>query len=491
MNFNHTDSHGQPLTFADATAQSSPPPAPPARRSPAPCPIADRTNNPWYILGTGTEYRTLQDHAKIKLAYDISPTLRASYMLGVWQNESDGRPRAYLRDAAGNAVYSGTVNIGGRSFTALSPGGRRLHPHRRNLTHLMHGLSLKSHTRGRWDWEVAASLYDYGRDLQRQNAAANRCLAPRWAAPARWPIGSGTGWTNLALKGIWRPQAQGAHIVDFGVQQDNYQLHYLTTNIAGNWLTDPAGAREPVGGKTAADQRLRAGCLGLRPRGRPCWAARRALAGRRAAYQFSAHQQPDAPIAQPHYLSPKAALSYQAASDLVLKASAGRAVRMPTVNELYGATSTTNSQFINDPNLRPEKSWTTELTAEKDVAARPAAPDVVRREHARFAVFADHLRRRGNRNITRVQNVGRIETNGLEVAFNGTTSPQGAGPQGSLTYADSLIKENGGFVVTPGDTLGKCQPSIPIWRATALASYRFDEHWTAMACATAARSTAR
>ena len=51
----------------------------------------------------------------------------------------------------------------------------------------------------------------------------------------------------------------------------------------------------------------------------------------------------------------------------MLKAALGRAVRFPTVAELYGATSTTNSQFINDPNLRPERSWTGELSAEKDL----------------------------------------------------------------------------------------------------------------------------
>jgi iron complex outermembrane receptor protein len=66
-------------------------------------------------------------------------------------------------------------------------------------------------------------------------------------------------------------------------------------------------------------------------------------------------------------ISPKAALSYQWSADTTLKASAGRAVRFPTVGELYGATATVNSQYINDPNLRPEKSWTTELTAEKDL----------------------------------------------------------------------------------------------------------------------------
>ena len=72
-------------------------------------------------------------------------------------------------------------------------------------------------------------------------------------------------------------------------------------------------------------------------------------------------------------MSPKAALSWQCGRDTVLKASVGRAVRMPTVQELYGATSTTNSQFINDPNLRPEKSWTAELTGEKDLGDGLAA----------------------------------------------------------------------------------------------------------------------
>ena len=85
-----------------------------------------------------------------------------------------------------------------------------------------------------------------------------------------------------------------------------------------------------------------------------------------------------------------------------------------------------------------------------------------------------------NKNISRVQNVGRIETTGLEVAFNGIdVLTKGLDLSGSVTYADSVIKANDGFVVTPGDTIGKRQPNIPAWRATALASYRFDAHWTA------------
>ena len=50
---------------------------------------------------------------------------------------------------------------------------------------------------------------------------------------------------------------------------------------------------------------------------------------------------------------------------------------------------------------------------------------------------------------------------------------------GSLTYADSVIKENAGFVAVPGDTTAKRQPNIPKWRASALVSHRFDAQWTA------------
>jgi iron complex outermembrane receptor protein len=44
-----------------------------------------------------------------------------------------------------------------------------------------------------------------------------------------------------------------------------------------------------------------------------------------------------------------------------------------------------------------------------------------------------------------------------------------------------VIKDNAGFVAVPGDTLGKRQPNIPRWRASMLASYRWNERWTTSA----------
>ncbi|CAM3573824.1 TonB-dependent receptor [Polaromonas hydrogenivorans] len=479
INASHTDSHGQPLTFpARVVATGTPGNAGTAVFGA----VLERNNAdaPWYILGTGTEYHTVQDHLKIKLAYDITPTLRAAYTLGYWQNTSEGRPASYLRNAAGQPVYSGLVNINGRSFN-LTGGDFALT--NESLSHVMHGLSVKSLALGEWDWEVAASLYDYSRDLKRQNAAGNPLPAAATGGAGTLADGSGTGWNTLALKGIWRPQGiQGAHIADFGVQQDSYKLRYRTNNIAGNWQADGAGLlASQVRGDTQLQSLYAQDAWAFAPGWKTVLGARlERWTASNGLTDFSASSALGFPSRSESFVSPKAALSYQWAADTVLKASAGRAVRFPTVGELYGATSTANSQYINDPNLRPEKSWTTELTAEKDLGSGLLRLTFFT-ENTRDALYSQTtFDSAANLNISRVQNIGRIATKGLEAAYNGfDVGMKGLDLGGSITYADSVIKENSGFVATPGDTVGKQQPNIPRWRATAVASYRFNPQWTA------------
>jgi len=482
INVNHTDSHGQPLTFATRLLSNG-------VASTAGTPVtgavlgANNANAPWYVVGTGTEFRTQQDHVKVKLAYDITPTVRAAYTLGMWQNQSEGRPASYLRDAKGQIVTSGPININGLAFTgAQALTGADFALTNESLTHVMHGLSVKSRTQGEWDWELAASLYDYSKDRKRQNGAAAVLPNAAQGGPGTLASGDGTGWHNLAARGTWRPSGiKGEHIVDFGIGQDNYSLKYVTNNIATNWLTDPAGSlASNVGGRTQTNSLWAQDAWAFAPNWKTVLGARaeqwRAFNGQTA---FSATSALTYPERKETYVSPKAALSYQWATDTVLKASTGRAVRMPTVGELYGATSTTNSQYINDPNLKPEKSWTTELTAEKDFG------DAVSRvtfftENTRDALYSQTVfDASALKNISRVQNVGRIQTKGVEVAFTGfDVLKKGLDLNASLTYADSVIKENAGFVSVAGDTLGKQQPNIAKWRATALAVYRVDDKWS-------------
>jgi len=496
INVNHTDSEGQPLTFANRLASSGV--TAPNVGTPVTGAIlqSNSAGQSWYLIGAGTQYNTTQDHLKIKLAYDLGPTLRASYVLGAWRNDADGNSVSYLKDANGNPVYSGNINIGGVAFftgtqtingkavTATQGlGGGDFALTREQLLHLMQGLSLKSHTGGEWDWELAASLYDYQKDDKRQNAAGNPQPGAWTGGAGTLADGSGTGWNTLALKGIWRPAAAGGrHVVDLGLQQDSYQLSYLTSNISGNYLSDgPGTLASKVSGKTrlqsayAQDAWLLSddwkAVLGLRAEH---W---QAYDGRT---DFSASAGQGYASRSENHVSPKAALSWQATQDTVIKASLGRAVRMPTVSELYGATSTTNSQYINDPNLKPEKSWTAELSAEQAWSAALQSRLTLFAETTRDSLYSQTVfDANANKNISRVQNIDRIGTTGLEATLNAADwLVQGLDLSGSVTYTDSKIKANSGFVATPGDTIGKWQPNIPRWRATAVASYRFNEHWT-------------
>ncbi|RFO95162.1 TonB-dependent receptor [Rhodoferax lacus] len=489
---NHTDSQGQPLTFptrllSQGVASSAGTAVTGAVRD------ANTGNAPIYILGTGTQYHTIQDHAKVKLAYDFNPTLRASYTLGLWQNTSEGRPVSYLKDANGKAVYAGVVNIGGLAFNTSALTGGDFPLTNDKLVHSMQGLSLKSHTQGVWDWEVAASLYNYDTNIQRQNGTGSPAANTSNPLPAALnggngtiTDGNGTGWNTLALKGIWRPQGpQGAHLVDFGYQQDSYQLG-SRTSLTNNWISGAPGTLvNEVGGHTALRSVYAQDSWGFRPNWKTVlgarienWTADNGFTtfgvGNAANTQYATRNE--------SFVSPKAALSYQWADDLLVKASVGRAVRMPTVSELYGATTVSaTSQYINDPKLRPEKSWTAEFTAEKDLG-NSLLRITYFVEDVKDALYSQSilgLLPNPNTAVTRVQNIGRILTNGLELAFNGeNVLAKGLDLSGSITYTDSQIMENEGYVVVPGDTIGKRQSNIPTWRATALASYRVNDHWS-------------
>jgi iron complex outermembrane receptor protein len=478
------DSEGQPLTF---------PTRYPGATSSAGIPVTgavpgqDRTYRDWLILGAATQYHTTQDHVKAKLAYDFSPTLRATYVFGLWKNDAEGRPQSWLRDAAGSPVYSGTVNIGGAAYTL---GATDFNQSNENLRHVMHGLTVKAHTRGVFDWEVAASRYDYDKDLLRAPTIA--LPAARNGGAGRIVNGEGTGWNTFSAKGTWRPQRAeeqgGGHVAEFGYQREAYELSSIE-NATADWISGAPGARnQAFSGRTEIQALYAQDTWKFAPR----WKTVLGLRLERWHAHDGKTSNATTTVAQgsraEHYASPKAALAWQANEDWVLKASLGRAVRMPTVSELYqGGINAAGTLINNDPRLKPEKSWTGELTAERKLDNDPM------RGLLRLTAFGerthDALYSQTNvlvtPNVTNVQNVGRIETKGLEAAYAATDAGwRGLDLNASLTWTDSRVKRNDKFPAS----VGKWQPRIPEWRATGQASYRVNDR---LAATMAARYSGR
>ncbi|QNM97416.1 TonB-dependent receptor [Chitinimonas koreensis] len=469
IDLNRLDSDGQPIAFANRLVADGKPGSGGRAVTGA---VADRNpkNQDWWILGATNQAHTVQDHAKAKLAYDFTPTIRASYTLGWWRNEATRSSTSYLRDAAGQPVYGGSVNIDGRQFDLKASD---FAPSRGALEHLMHGLSVKSHSQGLWDWEVAASAYDYRRDQVR---------TPTVTLPAAESGGEGqltdmdgTGWRTLALKGSWRPRGEGgSHLVDLGLQSERYALRTRVSKTA-DWLHGAAGARiSAFTGNTRLDS------LYAQDTWRFADDWRTTLGGRLERWQAYGGSLSNANTTKPFgersetFFSPKAALAYQMAPDWTLKASLGRAVRMPTVAELYQGSIATDTIVNNDPNLKPERSWTSELTTEHQLEHGLLRATAFQ-EHTRDALYSQ-TNVTVTPSVTNIQNVDAIRTLGLELAWQASDlGLTGLDLASSLTYADSEIRRNDRFPAS----VGKWQPRVPRWRANLLATYRLGERWSA------------
>jgi iron complex outermembrane receptor protein len=486
INANRLDSHGQPQTFATKLLSSG-------TVSDAGTPVSgavaglNRSKQDWWLIGSGTEYQTVQDHLKFKLAYDIAPGLRASYLLGLWGNTADGGSRSWLQDAEGQTVdntagggISHLVNIDGKRYTLTAADFTQT---REDLQHVMQALSLKQRGRPDLNWELTLSDYDYRRDRARAYAPTS-AAAPQ---AGRLTDQAGTGWQTLSAKGSW-VLAGGEHLLDFGVAQEQYQLRNRVDNLADwRWGQFGSAAATPAS-RFEGDTRLQALFAQDAWNFAPDWTAVLGLRAEQWRASNGLTQNGSSRLAHAarseRDVSPKAALSWSLDDAWVFKASTGRAIRYPTVSELFQGGFNSQGQAINnDPDLKPERSWTSELSAEWSTG-----PDRLRatlfHEDSRDALYSQL---NPSTNANTVQNIAHIRTRGLELAGNAAPLKT-LGLQASLTYADSTILANSGYAVTPGDTIGKQQPRVPRWRANLVASWQASE---ALALTWAARYSGR
>jgi iron complex outermembrane receptor protein len=466
------DSDAQPIAFANKLLSTG---IPNGGGIPVTGVVAGRnpSDKDWWLLGATSQTHTVQDHAKVKLAWDITPKLRASYTFGWWRNDAQRTSASYLRDAAGNPVTTATrVNIDGRAYDIKASD---FAPSRAALEHAMHGLSLKKHSRDAFDWEVAASVYDYARDLVRTPTV----LVPDADTNGAGQVTDmhGSGWNTLALKGIWRPDAT-THTVEFGLQSDHAKLRTRVFGSGTDWLHAGDGRQVSVfNGNTWLESLYAQDSWRIGDDWRATLGARferwRAYGGELSNAALAA------PLAFPGRSetawSPKAALSWRATPDWTLKASTGRAVRNPTAAELFQGSIVDDAIVNSNPDLKAETSWTSELTAET-LNDRGALRVTLFRETTRDALYSQPLFVAGGAIVNTVQNVGRIRTNGLEVSAQADdVFVKGLDLSSSLTVADSIITENAGFPAS----VGKWQPRVPRWRATMLATWKANDKWTA------------
>lgn len=433
---------------------------------------------------------TVQDTLKLKLGYEFTPELVASAMLGGWTNDTRNSNRSFLRDASGATLWSGRVTDGVNTFSIpLSA----FAPSNRDEMHRHGGLTLKTKYATGWNGSIVYSNYRIVSDIARQANLPEDQAASGGAGS--WTRRDGTGWNTFEVQAAYRPSegdfTDGRHALTLGAHRNAYLLDSPTSN-ASDWRSTETTLAQRYRGRTevtalyAQDAwRLREDLvltLGLRHERFVTRDGEQLLrvASCTAAAGVDCVDNGDGSfnrvLAYPQRRlsgsSPKASISWHAEEDLLLKASFGRGVRFPNVEELYNGTFTASSQTQSDPNLKAERSDALELSAEKDWE----------QHRLRVSVFHDAVRdailRQSDTtvtpSVTRVSNVDRVKTSGLEIVWQTQDwLLRGLSLDANAAFAHSKVTAN---AADPA-SVGKYWLRVPKLRANLLATYRPTRQW--------------
>jgi len=492
----HLDNHSQPISYQNPLTST-------IRATAADTPVtgAVANLNPYgqsaQVLGAGNINHTVQDTFKWKLAYDITPTIKAAYTLGLWQNDNHVSSESFLTNArTGAVVTNGNVNINGMRYT-LAPNA--FGESRAEQLHWSHGMNIKSSTGGIFDWDLSGSVVDYGKDIAR--AATGTPLQSSQNGAGTITSLTGTGWHTADAKGIWRPQAMGQHEVSFGFHHDLYELNNPIYTVTNNW-TGTNGTGNPTTlskGKTQTEAYWMQDSWdfhkdwNLTLGGRlESWHAYDGVNSATVNGRLQTINQANNNVT---HFSPKFKMTWEPMERLKIGASVAQAYRFATATELFQtSTVTTGGQTTitnGNPNLKPEEALSSELATEYMLDKGKLRLSLFQ-ERINNAIYSQPGITSTGVVITSPQNVRQTETYGIE--FAGEKSDvgiQGLDLSGNATWADSRITKNSAADAAAArqpfnaanpyanlPTVGARQPRVPEWRASATVAYRPTDKWT-------------
>ncbi len=498
LSADHLDNHSHPTDFTPAVLKTG------AAASAGQFTIVsgasydkDIGNKPRVTTASISADHTVKDDVTIKLGYDVTPTLHGTYTFDIWQNDSDKKSDTYLRDAAGNKIYGTSttpglfryLRIDGKDYSVTAP-----YVSQGKSEYVMHGLALKTDTGGIFDWEVNASYFNQNKDVVRQSSGNFGTTPGEGAAKGTITIGDGTGWRNFDVRGELRPDGnlKSTHQISLGFHTDTYTTKTDQYNLGtGNWMTSSQGALNTNSrGETSTV------AVYLQDAWQISQDLKLVIGGREEQWEATkgSNYANGANVTYKdktvYAFSPKASLSYQASDDWGLKASYGRGVRFPTVNELFksvgitpigSSTQLTSAQILaagfpapynvpltNNSGLTPETADSWELTAERLLQSGVWRTSVFGEEKQDALISQTDITTLPGYSFSTVINVDKVRTYGAETALQ--TSDMlinGLDFSGSLAYIHTRVVSDAADPRLVGSEL----PLIPTWRAALQGTY--------------------
>jgi iron complex outermembrane receptor protein len=413
------------------------------------------------VLGATGMLETQMSNAKAKIAYDLTPTLRATYTGGLWINDAASGTDTYL-DRGGVQSFGGQNGFATGNYDLFQ-------------RHMSHALSLRTDTRRAWDFELVGAAYRIQKDRQRFPTAVNGDST--FAQAGRVAVLDGTGWITADAKASWhRGGLGGKHLVSFGVHGEHYSLKNPTYNTP-DWTTEQTttvasegdGKTETVAvwaqdaWKTSAMSRLTFGARYER------W---HAFDGYNANGSTTVTQ-PEKHFAR---LSPKLSFNWLPGMWQVT-ASVAKAYRFATPAELYQLVTTGATFTSPEPNLKPDDDLAAELRLSRSFSNGMVQVSLFQ-DDVRDAIISQFqpLVTGSTTLYSYLSNVDHVRARGIELAAGSDDLlVHGLELSANVTYLDArtLAMSGRASASAPADAaIGKFLPNIPKWRAGFSTTYK-------------------
>lgn len=471
LSANYQDSHAQPLSYVTNSTFPT--------GTTGGYVASNKLGAAANILGASGILHTRMTNTKVKVACDFMPALRASYTFGTWRNAAHATVESYLTNSAGAPTFAGLAGFASGCYNLIQE-------------HSAHSTTLRSDTRGAFDFEASASLYRVERDQQRSPTTA--ATTPGFGAAGRASVLGGTGWSTLDLKGTWRPDGtkHSAHTVTFGAHDDRFKLYNPTYNTA-EWTSGGYTSVSSEGdGKTRTQALWAQDVWTLTPSMKLTLGARyedwRAYDGLNLNGTTTVRQ----PALSRSNISPKATLAWlptlssqPSTLDCPWSAtlSIGQAYRYATAAELYQLVTTGTTFTSPDPDLKPDDVLATELKIERKLDNGCIRLSLFQDEihDAIISQFGPLVAGRATL-FSYLQNIDHVRARGVELVLEQNhLFLRGLGFSGSITCLDAKTLAMSGrasATAAPGAGVGKQLPNIPPWRANFVATYRAGDRWS-------------
>ena len=458
--YSHLDNDSQPMDFLfDPVAE---PGGDETVVSGASLQTDEYGNDVLYFGNTGRQSSST-DQVKTKVGYEFGDWLALGTIAYEEREIARDRIENYLRNEAGEPVWSGTVVQDGIAFGVSSSEFAVDYQDRRSL---LLGARVQGPVSERWWLEASLSDFSILEDESRGSDANPR-------DPAYTPAGSvdvydDTGWQTASVK-LRSDEAFGNTALNLvtGFELERYTLgirNFSSADYAAGERTTPAGAS---GGETRTQAVFAQ--IG--------WQATSqvdlALGGRYESwesddgfyYDYVRNNLQDHQDRSASHFSPKFSIGVTPSDDWQLRYSLARAYRFPIVEELFQNERRTAGTSIANADLEPEDGLHQNLMLERRIE----------RGMLRLNLFDDTVEdvifnQRtivDNRAITTFLPIDEVRTRGVEFVVNRTGIADQLDVRFNIARVDAEIVKNG---ANP-DIEGKVFPRMPKWRAHLLGTW--------------------